>query len=414
MNRPNDLERDLATWMATVAPRRAPDHLAPSVSERTRSIRPRPGWLAHLLEPPMQTQLQLAQRRVFGVPAMLLLVALLAAAVIAGTVAIGSQLFGQRSLPPPFGVADNGLVAFEINGAISLVRPDGTLLRQLELPFDGLSGTTFSRDGTRFAAWSTTDPGRPEGTELALVVANADGSGAFDVDPANRFSDPGVRIAWSPDGREIAFNADRGQLYVADLSAGTIQSIGAAGTARQDPAWSPDGRLAYRCQPPEGLRLCVMSADGTGEQMLPTSPGTVYAFQGSSWSPDGGRIAYYVDDVDGTGGWDVATLDLATKTERILTRETAVHTIYPVWAPDGGHVLFLTESGPGIVRDDGSGLRILDDRSCVGLVEPSPDGRFVTCLRRDGVLLWPTDGGEPTSIPLEGSASGFSWQRVSN
>jgi Tol biopolymer transport system component len=361
----------------------------------------------------MQTQLHLAQRRVFGVPAMLILVALLVAAVIAGTVAIGSQLSRQRSLPPPFGVADNGLLAVEIDGTISLVRPDGTVLRQLELPFDGLSGTTFSRDGARLAAWSMTDPGRVAGTELALIVANADGSGAVDVDPANRFSNPGVRIAWSPDGRQIAFSADAGRLYVADLAAGTIRSIGAAGTARQDPAWSPDGRLAYRCQPPEGLRLCVMNADGTGERILPTSPGTDYAFQGSTWSPDGGRIAYYIDDVDGTGGWDVATLDLATGTERILTRDTAAHTIYPVWAPDGGHVIFLTQYGPGVVRDDGSGLRILENRSCVGL-EPSPDGRFVTCLETDSVLLWPIAGGEPTSIPLGGAGSGFSWQRVSN
>ena len=411
MNRPDDLERDLVAWMRAVAPPRAPDHLAPAVLSRTRSTRPRATWLARLLEPAMHTQLSLRQVRILGLPALLVLVALIVLALSVGLVGLGSQLLSPRILPPPFGAAGNGLIAVNVDGSVGFLEPDGTGFRGLDLPFEGLSNVTFSRDGTRFAAWARTDLERPVDTELALIVAKADGSGAVDVDPSRRFTDPGVRLAWSPDGGRIAFSADRGRLYIVDVDARSVAVIETAGTARTDPTWSPDGRLAYRCQPPVGLRLCVMNADGTGEQVLPTSAGTEFAFQGSAWSPDGSRIAYYVDDVDGSGGWDVATLELGTNVERILTRSTAEHTIYPNWAVDGTHVMFTTAAGPGIVAADGSNLRILQQPDC-GLVEPSPDGRFATCLLGDRLLLWPIAGGDPTELPLGRTASGFSWQRV--
>ena len=55
MNAPNGIERDLAHWMDSVAPRQAPEELIPSVTARTSSVRPRPRWLARLMEPTVET-----------------------------------------------------------------------------------------------------------------------------------------------------------------------------------------------------------------------------------------------------------------------------------------------------------------------------------------------------------------------
>ena len=187
---------------------------------------------------------------------------------------------------------------------------------------------------------------------------------------------------------------------------------------RRDPAWGPDGRLAFRCTLTDGaLHLCVMSSDFGTEQVLETSVGSEHAFQAPSWSHDGSSIAYQVDDtVDlpaGAGaGWDVATIDVATGVERILTRGFADHTILPIWSPDDRHVLFLTGSGPGVVRSDGTGLRVFDG-SCEW-IEPSPDGAFVTCLMGDQIALYPIAGGQPTVIELEGRAGSVNWQRRSD
>ena len=408
MNTTHDLERDLGRWMEEVAPRRAPQDLASIVVERTRSMRPRPGWLARLMEPPMNTTLLFGRGRIAGQPASLILLALLLLALIVGVVAVGSQLLRRPTLPPPFGVAGNGLMAANVGGQILVMQPDGAGVRPLDLPFTGLTGISFSRDGTKLAAWSTPDQGSQ--AELSLIVANVDGSGAFEVEPGTGISRPDGtvgRIEWSPEDRRLAFSDGADTLYVADIDERRIRAIGTPDKARRDPAWSPDGRLAYRCELSDGsLHLCVMDADGTREQVLETSPGTLWAFQGSSWSPDGKHIAYTVDD---GSGYDVATIDVDTGQERILTGQTAVHTIFPLWTPDGEHVVFAS----GIVRADGSGLRIYEDGGCSSM-EPSPDGRFVACLTEDRLLLWPVDGGEPTTIRLEGAGDGddVSWQRV--
>jgi Tol biopolymer transport system component len=414
MNAPHDLERDLTRWMDAVVPRQAPDNIAPMVVARTRSIRPRPGWLARLREPPMQTQLSIRRYLTFGRSPRLVLLGLLIIALVVGGVIVGSQLVQQRPLPPPFGLAGNGLLAVEIDGSIIVMSPDGSNQRQLDLPFSGVSGPSFSRDGTRLAAWATPDPLNAH--RKSLIVANADGSGAFDVDRTNLVDDPGYRIAWSPDDRRLAFSANH-RMFVADIDERTVSEIGQddAIQFRSDPAWAPDGRLAYRCTAAGLLHLCVMSADFQTEQILQTSPGTEFAFQAPSWSHDGSSIAYQVDDKidpqpDPGFGWDVATIDVATGVERILTRGFGPHTILPVWSPDDQHVLFFTGDGPGVVRADGTGLRVFTG-SC-NWSEPSPDGAFVTCVRSDQVLLYPVAGGQPTVIELEGQATFVNWQRL--
>jgi Tol biopolymer transport system component len=415
MNVPHDIERDLTRWMADVVPTRAPENLAPSIVARTRTMRPRPGWLARLMEPPMQTQLSLRRALGLGRSPRWIIVGLLILALVVGGVVVGSQLLRQRFLPPPFGVAGNGLIATVIDGAIVLMEPDGSNMRRLELPFSGVSGTSFSRDGTRFAAWVSPDPDRAG--RKSLIVANADGSGAFELDRANVVTEPGVRIAWSPDDRRLAYSGSGNRLFVADIDARTVREIDLDRSIgfRNDPAWAPDGRLAYRCMTSDGApHLCVMSADQQHEQMLQTSPGTEYAFQAPSWSNDGRSIAYQVDDTidheTAPFGWDVATIDVATGTERILTRGFAPHTIMPTWSPDDRHVLFSTAEGPGVVRSDGTDLQVFENTTCVW-TEPSPDGRFLTCVG-DQLVLYPIAGGQPTVIELEGNAEFVNWQRV--
>jgi hypothetical protein len=332
--------------------------------------------------------------------------------LLVGTlVLIGSRL-SQPSLPPPFGLASNGLIAADVNGAIVVQRPDGTDAHRVEIPFSNVAGMSFSRDGTRLAAWSSPDVDQM--AHRVLVVSNVDGSNAYEIEPDTRFLATSWRIEidWAPDGRHLAFSADSDQIYIADVVERRIDPLGPSGTQGRDPAWSPDGRLAYRCDRDGRLHLCVNNGNGSEERILPTSPGTLYAFQASSWSNDGTRIAYYVDDLDGTGGWDVAVIDLATLTERILTRDTVAHTIFPVWTPDDRHILVNTGGIAAIVPLDGSGTRLVNDVQDCRWVEASPDGRYVTCAVPDGIALIPIEGGPPIRLPMDGTGSTVSWQRL--
>ena len=139
MNASHDIERDLARWMEVVAPSRAPDNLAPGIVERTRSLQPRPSWLARRMEPPMQTQLSLRNYLGFGRSPRLILVGLLILALAVGGIVVGSRLLQERPLPPPFGVAGNGLLASFIDGEIVLMEPGGSSVQRLPLPLSNPS-----------------------------------------------------------------------------------------------------------------------------------------------------------------------------------------------------------------------------------------------------------------------------------
>ena len=139
--------------------------------------------------------------------------------------------------------------------------------------------------------------------------------------------------------------------------------------------------------------------------------GTDFAFSRSSWSHDGTRIAYQIDDaIDhpaSAAGYDIATIELATGVETILSRGVAEHMILPVWTPDNRYIL----TAGAIVAADNSGVRLVGD-GC-GWTEPSPDGRYLTCITDGpGIALWPIAGGPPTVLELEGQADVLSWQRV--
>ena len=108
------------------------------------------------------------------------------------------------------------------------------------------SGTAFSRDGKRIA-WLRAE--YPQAGESALMVANADGSGAHALavrkapeDLAHIFW---AMPAWSPDGTTIAAPVSSGattRLALFDAQSGVATLIGPAWTFAGPPSWLPDGR----------------------------------------------------------------------------------------------------------------------------------------------------------------------------
>jgi Tol biopolymer transport system component len=167
----------------------------------------------------------------------------------------------------------------------------------------------------QYASWS------PDGTRIVLTQASeidvmgADGTGmrtlfrdrdAFVVDPV-----------WSPDGRTIAFTrvgspTDGSQLWVMRSDGSDphalVTSVQMHEYSQNPAAWSPDGtKLAFGGDGVEGLQVHVVNADGSGLTQLTQDPRTAL---NPSWSPDGSQIAYlstqedsgfvlYVMDADG-------------------------------------------------------------------------------------------------------------------
>ncbi len=165
------------------------------------------------------------------------------ALLIVGTVAfVGSQ---QPKLPPPFGVAHNGLIAFEQAGDIVTLDPATATTRVLVGGPEQDSAPLYSSDGTKIAFERAEDSG------VALYVVNSDGSDPVRVTPdpidnvlARSFSPDGRSLlvtAWIVDGRAKIFEvASDGSRPPQTLDVQLPTDI----KQRRGTGLSPDGRFA--------------------------------------------------------------------------------------------------------------------------------------------------------------------------
>jgi len=277
---------------------------------------------------------------------MIALALLIIALLVAGTVAfVGSQ---QPKLPAPFGIAHNGLIAFQQAGDIVTLDPVTAKTRVLVSGPEQDSAPLYSNDGTKIAFERV----EPSGG-VALYVVDSDGS-----DPVRVTPDPIDNVlarSFSPDGRSLLVTAwtlgragifevatdgsrpprtldvrlptdsnnveapayrptDGSQVLVTELASGDFSRSVAlvdldAGTKRtliwSPPAdqgvwdiygatWSPNGEwISYgkfdQTSDDVTSRVHVMAADGSGDRVIDAFPGTTHDSPGP-WSNDSTKM----------------------------------------------------------------------------------------------------------------------------
>ena len=157
-------------------------------------------------------------------------------------------------------------------------------------------GERWGDAGSRARAVGVRLAWRPDGSEVAyawldgasfgLVATRTDGGGSRPLTPV-AFGAPD--IAWSPDGSTIAYTDVIRTLYAVPAAGGTPRKL--ADGAAFDPAFSPDGtRVAfavYRGVAGSGSQLATVPTDGSDERML-TSNGAANRYP--TWSPDGTQL----------------------------------------------------------------------------------------------------------------------------
>ena len=247
-----------------------------------------------------------------------------------------------------------------------------------------LGEVSIAPDG-RHVAWvqSAEDPVSGSVTESVYVkdLENAGASArlvtAAEGTPATHEHD----IAWSPNGKSLAFLSDAGgagqlQLYVADVSGADVKN----GTPRKltglkgslgHPSWSPDGKsiailfIENAARTPGPLeaetvetgvidqqifiqRLTLVDVDSGKVRQI--SPADLYIHE-YDWSPDSGSFTATAAPGPGDNNWYIAqlyTINAATgKTASIL--KTSMQMANPRWSPDGRSVAFIG----GLMSDEG-------------------------------------------------------------
>jgi Tol biopolymer transport system component len=169
----------------------------------------------------------------------------------------------------------------------------------------GVVAVTHGRVSSRSVAWSPDgrllayDLGRPDAADAGapLVVSRPDGSHLRTITPAKEYADA---PAWSPDGRWIAY-ASAFSLVGTSASDGTIKVVRATGGVGRtvaapydghQPAWSPDGRtLAFAAAwvGGSGIIWATLARPDRPHLLVDCKCETLGS---PAWSPDGRSIVF--------------------------------------------------------------------------------------------------------------------------
>jgi WD40 repeat protein len=158
----------------------------------------------------------------------------------------------------------------------------------------------------------------------------------------------------SPDGEQVAFLSTRElalELFLADAETGEVQRK--LVSAEADPhfdnlsfldssaAWSPDGsRLAFSVFARGERRLAIYDVERAEVERRLDLP-AIKGMRHASWSPDGRTLVF---SAIVRGASDLYSIDLETNELSRLT-DDAYSAIQPAFAPDGQHIVFVTDRG---------------------------------------------------------------------
>jgi serine/threonine protein kinase len=243
---------------------------------------------------------------------------------------------------------------------------------------------------------------------------------------------PGIETAaaWSPDGRQVAFNwngerEDNEDIYL--IQPGSSQKLRLTTDAGIDdkPAWSPDGRwIAYThiARGPAPNSLNLISPLGGLPRILLTSATVLNV---SNWTPDGRAVL--VDAAAGPDQPEAAfAISLDTAQRRQLTWPPAgiPGDLSPAISPNGKTLAFVRKTAwrtsELYLQDLGAGLipsgtpRRVTDLGYVSRPAWTPDsGRVLFEAHRDGVGIWQVDRNGKRVRPVFGAPNTASLPAVS-
>jgi len=426
-----EFERDLTTWLADETPPREPEGFADTVLEATIRTRRLPAWSGLEWWLPMQTTARFGPSARAAV--MLATLALLTTLTVALIVAAN-----QRQLPPQFGLAGNGLIAFEYDGDIWVADQDGTGRRPLVQSDDAWEGwPMWSRDGTHLAFWSAPEDldrydssSWQTATSADLVVVDDNGGDARVVATDAQFPSA---ISWSRNGDLLAYSSGLpgvtdARVHVARSDGSGVTSLGDPDLDAWGPAFSPDGwSIEFHAGNYDAERgIFLMNRDGDDLRQVSHTTGGEHSGTTAQvgWSPDG---SFIIESVGVGNSWEtrifrVDGLHEVSITDHPQLGDNPYGSFGAVYSPDGALVAYkrVTDKSEVVVaRADGTDVYVVEGITIDPFtsLEWAPDGSRLIAIdslktndQEPGLIIIDPTGEQPPVGLLAGGS--WSWQRV--
>ena len=278
--------------------------------------------------------------------------------------------------------------------------PDGTKLatgsrRMASWIWDLSQGARPNALPGAYTPWTFKVAWSPDGTRLAS--AGADGIDVWDAAQRTRMWHIGQpseyygAIAWSADARFVAATVRDGKLKIREAANGKLfKTVEMPFKECSTLAWSPDGRnLAF------GVDRRIYLWDAVSFAARKILDGHADRIRCLAWSPDGKQLASASDD-SSTKIWDIAR---GEEINTLLGHATSVYSVS--WSPDGKRVVTGSWDLSVKIWDPFAGTEVCSfDRpggitQMIYAVAWSPNGRQIACSDMEGdiCLLDATPGG---------------------
>jgi len=336
-------------------------------------------------------------------PAAVLFLAFLAGSTVPTQSSPAGSSRGQLAVAAPVGPTVQ----------VTLVSTDGLSIRRLTAIPGAVSGLAWSPDGRRIAFVYEFQGSR----QVWLIPRIGAAARALTSLPGDNTSP-----AWSPDGRRLAFISTRDgspQVFLMNTDGRGVRRV-TRGGAYRTVTWSPDGRhlaIVGARDGGEDLDLHVIRPDGSGRRRINSAsllprPGMMHP----AWSPDGRHVAY-VSRV-GRAEQEITVASVDGRLRRRLSTGYA-----PAWSPDGRYfALVVPRVGDAqiyIAKADGTGSRRLTRGGGIFLLPTwAPDGSAIAFIAIRGgdlavTVVRPDGSGERRLLSTTGDLTGlplFAWQ----
>lgn len=284
-----------------------------------------------------------------------------------GAILLLGLLLASVAMPAPAECAQNATDA-----------PSSTKAKSLDAATKAMFGVrTFQRaeisaDG-KLAAWveSLPGPGGMPSSDSAIYVVNLNAPDAAKRITAGdgKMAHEEHDIAWSPDGKRIAFLSDAAtsgqlQLFVANVEDGSAKQLTHLKGFLASPAWSPDGHTiallftenATRAAGPlvaeipdegvvseEFLEQRLTMVDPATARVRQISPADMYVYE-FDWAPDSKRLVVTAAHGNGDDNWYIAglfTIDANSGARADVIAKPGMQIGVPKWSPDGKTIAFI-------------------------------------------------------------------------